>query len=69
MRKWIADEEELAVVPKWLQEIIRKPLSPEEVAFFDEQARRAHAEGKFVIGWPQADASHSNTIDEDSDAE
>jgi hypothetical protein len=56
--KWIADEDELALVPEWLQEIIRKPLTPEEVAFFDEQARIARAKGKFVIGWPEENASY-----------
>ena len=53
--KWIADEDELAVVPQWLREIITMPLSDEEVAWLDEQARLARASGKTVIGWPERD--------------
>lgn len=53
--KWIADEDELPVVPQWLREIITMPLSDEEVAWLDEQARLARASGKTVIGWPERD--------------
>lgn len=65
--KWIADEDELAVVPQWLREIITMPLSDEEVAWLDEQARLARASGKTVIGWPERD-QHEPIVGDETDA-